>query len=69
MFADELHSTGGPATNGTYIRVEAEDWPKWERKCVTGPYIHHITGAHGKFKTVIHKALKYVGDIEPDFID
>jgi L-fucose isomerase-like protein len=69
MFADELHSTDGPKTNGTYIWVEADDWSKWERKFVTGPYIHHVTGAHGKYKAVIHEALKYVGDIEPDFID
>ncbi|MCL2684307.1 MAG: hypothetical protein FWE55_03590 [Synergistaceae bacterium] len=69
MFADELRSTDGPKTNGTYIWVEADDWPKWERKFVTGPYIHHVTGAHGKYKAIIHEALKYVGDIEPDSID
>jgi len=66
MFADEAWSTDGPKTNGTYIWIETDNWPVWERKFVTGPYIHHVTGAHGKYRAVIHEALKYVGDIEPD---
>ena len=66
MFADEARGTDGPKTNGTYLWIETDNWPKWERKFVTGPYIHHVTGIHGKFKAVIHEALKYVGCIEPD---
>jgi len=66
MFADEARGTDGPKTNGTYLWIETDNWPKWERKFVTGPYIHHVTGAHGKFKAVINEALKYAGDIEPD---
>ncbi|MDR3119945.1 MAG: hypothetical protein LBU58_01190 [Clostridiales bacterium] len=70
MFADEVKSTEGPKTNGTYVWVETGNWPKWERKFVTGPYIHHVTGAHGKYRAVIHEALKYVGGgIEPDFVE
>jgi hypothetical protein len=49
--------------------VETKDWPKWERKFVTGPYIHHVTGMHGKYRAVLHEALKYLGDIQPDCID
>jgi hypothetical protein len=69
MFVDELHGTNGPKTNGTYIWVETDDWAKWERKFVTGPYIHHVTGAHGKYKAIVQEALKYIGDIEPDSAD
>jgi L-fucose isomerase-like protein len=69
MLAGELRGIDGPKTNGTYVWVEADDWPKWERKFVTGPYIHHVTGAHGRYKAVIHEALKYVGCIEPDSVD
>jgi L-fucose isomerase-like protein len=69
LFADEAVSTEGPKTNGTYIWVETKDWPKWERKFVTGPYIHHVTGMHGKFRAILHEALKYLGDIHPDYID
>ena len=66
MFADEVRGTDGPATNGTYVWIETDNWPKWEHKFVTGPYIHHVTGVHGKFKNVIAEALKYIGGIEPD---
>jgi L-fucose isomerase-like protein len=69
MFADEVRGVDGPKTNGTYVWIETDDWPKWERKFVTGPYIHHVTGAHGKYREIIHEALKYVGDIAPDRID
>jgi L-fucose isomerase-like protein len=67
LFADEAAGTEGPKTNGTYIWVETKDWPAWERKFVTGPYIHHVTGMHGKFRAVLHEALKYLGDIQPDY--
>ena len=69
MFADECRGTDGPKTNGNYVWIETDDWPKWERKFVKGPYIHHITGAHGKFRKIIHEALQYVGDIHPDSAD
>jgi L-fucose isomerase-like protein len=68
LFADEAVSTEGPKTNGTYIWVETNDWPAWERKFVTGPYIHHVTGMHGKFRAILHEALKYLGDIQADYI-
>ena len=69
MFADEAKGTDGPKTCGTYVWIETDNWPRWERKFVTGPYIHHVTGAHGKFRAVIKEALKYVGDIEHDCAD
>ena len=69
MFADEVVGTDGPKTNGTYIWVKTNDWPAWEEKFVTGPYIHHVSGAHGKYRSIIHEALKYVGDIHPDFVE
>jgi L-fucose isomerase-like protein len=68
MFADEVKATDGPKTNGTYVWIETDDWPEWERKFVTGPYIHHVTGAHGRYRAIIHEALKYVGDIAPDCV-
>ena len=66
MFADEARGTEGPKTNGTYLWIETDNWPKWERKFVTGPYIHHVTGIHGRYKEIIREALKYVGDIDAD---
>ncbi len=69
LFADQAVGTEGPRTNGTYLWIETDNWPKWERKFVKGPYIHHVTGAHGKYQTVLHEALQYIGDIHPDRVD
>jgi L-fucose isomerase-like protein len=66
VFIDECKSTEGPKTNGTYLWIEVDNWPKWERKFVKGPYIHHVAGARGKYASVIREALQYIGDISPD---
>ena len=66
LFVDEAKGTDGPMTNGNYLWIETDNWPKWERKFVTGPYIHHVSGIHGKFQAVIHEAIKYMGCIVPD---
>ena len=69
MFVGEAKGTSGPKTNGNYVWIETRDWPVWERKFVTGPYIHHVTGIHGKYREVICEALKYSGDIMPDCVE
>lgn len=69
LFAGHGRGVEGPESNGTYIWFETNDWPKWERKFIYGPYIHHVVGIHGKFAPVLHEACKYMGDIEPDFVE
>ena len=65
LFADEAVTTDGPPTNGNYVWIETKDWPAWERKLVTGPYIHHISGIHGRYASVLRDACGYLG-IEAD---
>jgi L-fucose isomerase-like protein len=69
FFADHARGVEGPKTNGTYLWVETSDWPRWERKLIYGPYIHHIVGVHGSCKEIIREALRYLGDIEFDSVD
>lgn len=66
FFADEAKGVDGPATTGTYIWAEVDSWPKWERKFIEGPYIHHVSCIHGKFAKVIKEACKYIPDLEFD---
>jgi L-fucose isomerase-like protein len=66
VLAGECKSTQGPKTNGTYIWIETDDWPKWERKFVKGPYIHHVTGARGRHAEIIRESLQYIGGVFPD---
>ena len=58
----------GPVTGGNYIWVEVSDWPKWERKLMYGPYIHHACGIHGKYAKVLQEACRYIG-VEADPAD
>ncbi|MBS3764102.1 MAG: L-fucose/L-arabinose isomerase family protein [Planctomycetes bacterium] len=69
MFTGHARGTDGPATHGTYLWVEVNDWPRWEERFVCGPYVHHIVGVHGKLAPVFYEACKFIGDIEPDLID
>lgn len=43
-FAGEGESIDGPETGGNYVWLEVDNWPKWEKKFICGPYIHHVIG-------------------------
>jgi L-fucose isomerase-like protein len=68
FFADMVKGVPGPKTNGTYIWVETGDWPRWERKFIYGPYIHHVVGVHGAYKEIIRETVRYLGDIDFDSV-
>ena len=68
LFADEGKGVDGPRTGGNYVWIETSDWPKWEKKLIYGPYIHHITGAHGNYAAILKEACKYLG-ITHDSVD
>ena len=61
MFAGEAKGVEGPVTNGSYLWVEVDDWVKWEKKFMFGPYIHHVVGIHGRYAEIIREACRYLG--------
>jgi L-fucose isomerase-like protein len=63
LFADEARGCDGPKTYGNYVWVETNDWVKWEKKFVYGPYIHHVAGVHGNYKEIMREAIKYMGGV------
>lgn len=69
LFIGEAEAGDGPYTGGSYTWVKTKDWPKWERKLVEGPYIHHVSGVYGKYADVLAEACKYIGDVTPDAAD
>lgn len=69
MFIGEGVGTDGPKTRGTYVWLKVKNWPKWERKIVEGPYIHHVTGIHGKYAEILMEACKYMNGLEPDPVE
>lgn len=65
MFYGTGRGVEGPETGGNYIWLEVDDWAKWERKLMYGPYIHHACGIHGNYTDVLQEVCRYV-DIIPD---
>ncbi len=66
LFIGEGQSTDGPANKGTYLWLEVGNWPLWEHKLVTGPYVHHCAGVHGKVGHILLEACKYIPGLMPD---
>lgn len=68
LFAGKARGTEGPRTNGNYVWVEVDDWVKWEKKFIYGPYIHHVAAIHGDYLDVIREACRYMQGVRPDFV-
>jgi len=71
LFSGQAVGDTGPAYKGTYLWFRVNDWKKWERKLVYGPYIHHAAALHGKISPVLYEASRYIKGIifdpvEPD---
>jgi L-fucose isomerase-like protein len=69
LFIGEAIGTDGPRTRGTYLWAKMKNWPKWERKLVEGPYIHHMACIHAKCAEILYEACKYVPGLAPDPVE
>lgn len=59
----------GSYTRGTYVWIEVDNWIKWERKLVEGPYVHHAVGIHADVIPVLYEAVKYIPGLKLDLMD
>ena len=62
-------AVAGPATVGTYVWIEFNDWPQWEHKFIYGPYIHHCVGIYGKLAPALYEACRYIPGLKADPVD
>lgn len=69
LLIGEGKGVDGPKNLGTWVWFEVKDWPKWEEHIVTGPYIHHCAGVHGKVAAVLYEACKYIPGLRADPIE
>ncbi|AGA57443.1 L-fucose isomerase family protein [Thermobacillus composti KWC4] len=69
LFLGRARGIDGPYTRGSYVWVEVNDWPLWEEKLVTGPYIHHIVGIHANVIPALYEACRYIPGLTPDPVD
>lgn len=68
LLIGEAKTTTGPKNVGSYVWIEVDNWPKWERKLVEGPYIHHVCGVYGRYGEILLEACKYINELAPDVI-
>ncbi|MCK4284134.1 MAG: fucose isomerase [Candidatus Brocadiae bacterium] len=60
LAAGEGHTIEGPYTQNVYAWMRVDDWPRWERQLIEGPYIHHTGAAYGRHASVLMEACKYI---------
>lgn len=59
------HSIDGPWTQNNYVWMEVEDWPRWERALMQGPFIHHTGMVYGQYADALIEACKYMPGVAP----
>jgi len=65
LAAGEGRSVDGPKTLNNYVWMEVDDWPRWERTLMEGPFIHHCGMSYGHLADALVEACKYVPGLEP----
>jgi L-fucose isomerase-like protein len=60
----EGHSAEGPATQNNYVWMAVDDWPRWERAIIEGPFPHHMAMAYGHVGAALVEACRYVPGLE-----
>lgn len=66
LLAGPSRTVDGPVTNGNYVWAEVDNWPRWERKIVEGPYIHHTACVYGAYTGVLKEACRYMDGVSFD---
>jgi len=69
LFAGQAKTCEGPMTQGTYVWLEMNDWPKWEEKLIRGPYLHHTAGVYEHIAPALYEATRYMPGVDADMCD
>ncbi len=69
LFLGRARGIQGPYSRGSYVWVEVNDWPLWEERLVTGPYVHHCVGIHADIIPALYEACRYIPGLLPDAVD
>ncbi len=60
----EGKTVDGPDTLNNWTWMEVDDWPKWERTLMEGPFIHHAAMAYGHYGKALIEATRYIPGLE-----
>ncbi len=69
LFMGHAKGIQGKYSRGSYVWIEVDNWVKWERRLVEGPYVHHCVGVHADVIPVLYEAVKYIPGIKLDLVD
>ncbi|HML47438.1 MAG TPA: hypothetical protein PKE04_11900 [Clostridia bacterium] len=69
LLAGEFDSMEGPYTFGTYLWAKFDNLPKWERKLIEGPYIHHMAEVEGSLADTLAEFCKFVPNLSLDTVE
>ena len=61
----EGRTIDGPRTLNNYLWMHVDDWPRWERTLIEGPYIHHCAMGYGRHADALLQACKFVPGLPP----
>jgi len=59
----EGRSVDGPETLNNYVWMEVDDWPRWERTLIEGPFIHHAAMTYGRWADAFHEAGRFIPEV------
>jgi L-fucose isomerase-like protein len=59
----------GPATRESWAWMEVDDWPRWERTIMEGPYIHHCSAVYEHCADALVEACRYIPGLAVDRLD
>jgi hypothetical protein len=45
--------------------MEVDDWPRWERALMQGPFIHHTGTVYSRYADALIEACKYMPGVAP----
>ena len=62
-------TTEGPATREFYVWMQVDDWPRWERALMQGPYIHHCSAVYEHCADALQEACRYIPGLEAERFD
>lgn len=66
LFMGKAEGISGPKTVGAHLWIEVDDWSRWERRLIYGPYIHHCIGIYADVRDALEEACRYIPGLKPD---
>lgn len=60
----EGESMAGPDTQNSYVWMKVDNWPRWERLLMEGPFIHHTAMGYGHYASALTEACRYIPGLD-----